>query len=345
MQPHPGFPNHAPLPAHMRAFMHVLLLGLGLSAAAAPVRAQADRTICIADPSHSNAILSTYSPCVLHKPGWDRYRMYFGRNEEIGGWWADRIYLSESFSDGIADWGEPILLLEPDVAFEGEGGLIHDPTVDWVDGTWHMYYTGTDKRSIGPGEQWHNRIFHATSADGVSWQRQGAAAIDGLPAQGGTYGYGEPSLLMRDGEFWLYFFSDADPGAGTVMLATGTDGQAFTCRGRASGIVVTAPEVARAGGEYLLVASSGFVRIVLQRSADPSWFGGALDFEVILETGPPGAWDARYIGLPFAMPRQSRLYYAGMNDPGDAGGPMSNAQIGVTHVVFMDTAAETWLGY
>lgn len=96
-----------------------------------------------------------YSPYVMHEAGWDRYRMYFGRNatqEECppdtcsaASFCAqDRIYLSQNFGDGISGWEAPIELLAPSdsSAYSGERGLIHDPAVVIVGSTWHYVLHG-----------------------------------------------------------------------------------------------------------------------------------------------------------------------------------------------------------
>lgn len=160
------------------------------------------RIICIDDPIFGPPIHSTYSPWLMHGAGWDRYRMYFGRNEIQKGISADRIYLSENRGDGKTGWEIPMTLLVPGGV--GQSALIHDPTVTIVNGVWQMFYTGTD----GPdaNQHYNNRIFHATSNDGVTWKKEGQTKISGLPTQNGSYGCGEPSILFEDGTCYLYFF-------------------------------------------------------------------------------------------------------------------------------------------
>jgi len=284
------------------------------------------RIICIDDPNYGPPIHSTYSACVMHGSGWDRYRMYFGRNEAIDDYSADRIYLSENFGDGITGWGTPLLMLEPDPDWSGEGRLIHDPAVIIVGSTWHMYYTGTD----GPDENgyYDNKVFHATSSNGVNWTRQGQADISNLPAQNGKYGYGEPSILYENGTYYLYFFSDTDPNNGTICLATGTDSNNFDYYGVVSGMITTAPEVKKYGDDYILVACSGHTSILKQVSSSKTSFGS--NYTQILTTGPTGSWDTYHIGHPYILPGEDRLYYDGTNNDWTGASAMDDGKIGVT---------------
>lgn len=287
-----------------------------------------NRVVCINDSIFGPPIYSTYSPWVMHEPGWDRYRMYFGRNEIINGVNEDRIYLSENFGDGISGWGTPILLLSP--GGTGQGALIHDPTVA-IDstGTWQMYYTGTDNLN-GTG----NSIFHASSSDGVHWTKYGLVNMTNLPTQNGSYGYGEPSILYENGTYYLYFFSDATPtDSGTVYLAIGTDGQNFSFYGRVSSMLVSAPEVRQYGSNYILVGSAGwFTGVVEQVSSNKEWFVSS--FTQIFTTGPAGSWDSYHIGTPDILPDEGRLYYAGTSNNWTNGSFMDDGKIGVTTITF-----------
>jgi len=287
------------------------------------------RIVCIDDSIYGLPIHSTYSPWVMHESGWDRYRMYFGRNEVINNVSADRIYLSENFGNGTTGWGTPTLMLSP--GGTGQGALIHDPTVTIVGSTWHMYYTGTD--GVDGNGHYNNKIFHATSADGVSWTKQGLDNITNLPTQDGTFGYGEPSVLYENGTYYLYFFSDASPSAnGTVYLATGTDGQNFTFYGRVSSMIVTAPEVRKYGSSYILVGSSGFTAVMKQVSTDKTSFGSS--YTQILNTGLLGSWDYYHVGTPSILPGESRLYYAGTTNNWLGSSQMDDGKIGVTTISF-----------
>jgi predicted GH43/DUF377 family glycosyl hydrolase len=286
------------------------------------------RIVSIHDPVYGPPVHSTYSPWIMHETGWDRYRMYFGRNEIINGISADRIYLSENMGDGKTGWGTPIVLLSPGGA--GQGALIHDPTVAIVGGTWHIYYTGTD----GPDGNGHynNRIFRATSSDGVSWTKQGQTTISGLPVQNGSYGCGEPSIIYENGTYYLYFFSDANPSNGTVCLATGTNGSAFTYYGIVSSMIVTSPEVRKKENNYILLGSSSHINILKQTSTSKTSFGSS--FTQIFTAGPLGSWDHYHVGHPNFLPNENRLYYSGTTNDWLGSSEMDDGKIGVANITF-----------
>lgn len=306
------------------------------------IRLQGSRLISIPNPNPVNPsgaldMFSQYSPFVMHEAGWDRYRMYFGRNTyepcpanncaAKNGCHADRIYLSENFGDGLTGWTSPILVLRPDdsTAKVGERGLIHDPAVVWVPSTglWHMYYTGIDDLGSGdptnpnadcshvaPGS---NAIFHAISSDGVSWNRAPLKpAIVGVPFNlaSGSFGYGVPSVLYENGIYRLYFGCDAPGAGGSVFLAESTDGDGFTFVGPVAHDIFGA-EVRHHNSEYVLVGqggTGGTTSILTAVSADHTSFPVA---RPIFSLGPASSWDAFNTWTPSFLPGEDRIYYAG----------------------------------
>jgi len=300
----------------------------------------ADRVQVVPD---RDGALSTYSPYVMRQAGWDRYRMYFGRNETLGGVTRDRIYLTENFGDGVSGWSsDPRLVLRPDSpdSWPGERGLIHDPAVVVVGASWHMYYTGIDCAQETPGfcdfTGKKNAVFHATSNDGVTWQKHGAVNISGIPAdvdlQSGVWGYGEPSILYEGGQFRLYFFSDrcfscCSSCSGTVYLAGGVNGHDFQYHGIVSDKQYLHPEVRKTGGMYVLTGSTTFHNISKINSADPAWFP-QLSEQFLFSVGPPSWWDRFEIGTPSFLPEENRVYYGGTSYVGSEQ-PLEESSIGV----------------
>jgi hypothetical protein len=113
-----------------------------------------------------------FGQTVLHKPGWDRYLIYFSSTSSIQNgkiaypgtqgdpgtynstcqtWAADRIWMSWHFGDGLessgwlSDPGTPRPVLSP--GGSGESALIGDPTVIEWKGKIHLFYEGTDNCS------------------------------------------------------------------------------------------------------------------------------------------------------------------------------------------------------
>lgn len=96
----------------------------------------------------------------------------------------------------------PVLGPTPDEPF-----LVGDPFVLRHDGCWHMWYIyGTAWRPAGPEEHGAVRVYkiaHATSADGLAWQRDGRAIV--ADRLGPDECQAMPTVL-RCGERWHMYF-------------------------------------------------------------------------------------------------------------------------------------------
>ena len=115
------------------------------------------------------------------------------------------------------------------------GSVLRDPA-----GLWHLFYTGTSHEHAGM----HQRIGHATSSDGHSWQRVGNGLC--LDLSGAEYEEYDPALwhdrafrdpwVMHnpDGDGWLMYFTARVPGraepnaGGAIGLATSPDLYSWT---------------------------------------------------------------------------------------------------------------------
>jgi beta-fructofuranosidase len=115
------------------------------------------------------------------------------------------------------------------------GSVLRDPA-----GLWHLFYTGTTRDGAGM----HQRIGHATSTDGHSWERVGNGLC--LDLSGPLYEEYDPALwhdrafrdpwVMTDpaGDGWLMYFTARVPGrgepnaAGAIGFATSPDLSTWT---------------------------------------------------------------------------------------------------------------------
>lgn len=97
------------------------------------------------------------------------YKMWFVYSSAWPGPW--KVGMASSF-DGI-EWESSRLnpVLEPTEDGD-DSGSIQDVCVLKVDQTWHMWYSCQKK------DDWKVEIFHATSADGVQWTREGKVSFD-----------------------------------------------------------------------------------------------------------------------------------------------------------------------
>ncbi|MFD1150585.1 glycoside hydrolase family protein, partial [Saccharothrix hoggarensis] len=145
-----------------------------------------------------------YAPSLILEDG--RHRM----------WWCSQL-------GAAAPGGDDVLYAEsasPDGPFTAPGGspsipvlsgstagfdAIHtcDPSVIKVGPTYYMYYTGAERDNHANG----SAIGVATSPDGISWTRAGAAIVAPSNDQprDNAYGAGQQSALWLDGWFYLMF--------------------------------------------------------------------------------------------------------------------------------------------
>ncbi len=273
-------------------------------------------------------IWSQYSPTVLHEPGWDRYRMYFGRNNpNASGYSADRIWLSENFGDGLngSQWINTMMVLDINpLPNTGESRLIHDPTVVKINNTWHMYYTGTDDAN-----GLCNRIFHADSADGVNWTRRGK--VTGLREPDTTclttdWGIGHASAVIYGTTVYLYFF---DAKTFKVHLATASTSTPHNFAMQNSGLPVTTeaamnPDVyvSTITGSPVFVMtynSPDYKKLYQVRGASTTYFNNTTTNSYLLHSATGTySWEAQHVGMPGCLPKEGKCFYAGnslVSDP------------------------------
>lgn len=136
------------------------------------------------------------TPCIL-KVGEQWYLYYFGApsNDIPGG--AIGLALS---SDGL-NWekysGNPVL--------SGSSGTwdslwVESPSVRYVDGVFHMIYTGVD-------ETWRPLTGHATSSDGINWVKDSLNPVltQNTSANWDDYGAAVGTVIYRNGT-WVQFY-------------------------------------------------------------------------------------------------------------------------------------------
>jgi hypothetical protein len=84
--------------------------------------------------------------------------------------------------------------------------LVGDPFVVVRDGRWHMWYiygTSWMESPSDPGPARIYKIAHATSSDGVTWERDGAAIV--ADALGASECQALPTVFEHDGLWHMYF--------------------------------------------------------------------------------------------------------------------------------------------
>ena len=84
-----------------------------------------------------------------------------------------------------------------------------------VDGRHLVWYTRCSSDDEG------ERIWHASSADGIRWQEQGPARLTGPGSSAGDSMVSAPDIIVQGGAFWLYYQTGPDPAAPDAPVAIG----------------------------------------------------------------------------------------------------------------------------
>ena len=284
-------------------------------------------------PAKSEHAFGAY---VLHKPGWDRYLMYFSSNSTVNNgkigtsspgdrgtyndacntWWGDRIWYTWHFGDGKDPGGwdvndgygniPPALALN--IGGSGESALIGDPAVTEWGGKYHMYYEGTDSC-----DGMTNLLFHATS-DSIfgPWTKQGE--VQGLGGARAGSGLSWPSVYIENNSLYLYYTD----GHVTLLVAStqNPDGHNFTMRNSRKPVLkeqVNDVDIRKIGTYYYLVYDTFMEKgIKITRSTNKLSFPPGL---MILDKRDNG-WENLATSLPVFLSKYEisggtldRVYY------------------------------------
>ncbi len=127
-------------------------------------------------------------------------------------------------TDGITfarqNGGAPLIPFGPNGDFDSFHAK--EPWVVKDGATWRMWYTGWDGLK--------ERIGYATSADGLSWAKQGMVLDVGANGAFDDSGVGSASVV-KDGGTWVMLFSGFDGVSWRIARATSPDGSTWTKQG------------------------------------------------------------------------------------------------------------------
>lgn len=135
-----------------------------------------------------------------------KFKLWYGGGIPEGAA-SDNIYYTET-TDIRLGWAKPKRLilndpeskLTPASTSPGYGG---DPCVIKVDGKYYMYFSGLENTSVPP-----NKIYLATSDNGIDFTVYGAV-VDVKKGEGLGYGAGAPSVVYKDGKYYLYYYTQS----------------------------------------------------------------------------------------------------------------------------------------
>ena len=125
-------------------------------------------------------------------------------------------------SDGRT-WAKQGLVLAP--TLPSEAGIIAYAEVVKLAAQYRMWYSGG-----GPGT---NRIFEATSNDGVTWMKQGIVFDVGTAGSADDQQVFDPSVIVQGGTYYMWYTGSSvrDPSGYQIFSATSSDGVNWTRRG------------------------------------------------------------------------------------------------------------------
>ncbi len=135
-----------------------------------------------------------------------KYKLWYGCGIPEGAA-SDNVYYTET-TDMRLGWSKPkrLILNDPTGKLTPAGkspGYGGDPCVIKVDGIYYMYFSGLENTDVPP-----NKIYLATSENGVDFTVYGAV-VDVKKGEGLGYGAGSPSVIYKDGKYYLYYYTQS----------------------------------------------------------------------------------------------------------------------------------------
>ena len=184
-----------------------------------------------------------------------------------------------------------------------------DPTVILDNGTYRMWYRGSD------GARW--RILYATSADGISWTKQGVA-LDTFSTIGAPF-------VMKENSTYHMWFQTGPQDGGVIYHATSVDALVWSVDGVAlypgtsgpwDSLTVGTPWVVRTPSRLLLyyLGSDGATEAIGLAGSNNYTGFSALSSLPVVDVGPYGGWDGAKVRFPAVVPGNPwTMYYAGLD--------------------------------
>lgn len=144
-------------------------------------------------------------------------------------------------------------------------------------GTYEMWYTGQKKGVFG----W--RIFHATSTDGIIWQK------DGVVFSGGG-AVGHPNVILKPGGFYRMWYSEYDGLHWRIYTATSPDGLDWTVDGLVLDVGAPGgPDSLHVYMPSVLVEPDG-THVMFYSTSDGNPFNIVDTYYAISPNGAAGSW-------------------------------------------------------
>jgi pimeloyl-ACP methyl ester carboxylesterase len=164
----------------------------------------------------------TESPTVIFNEGLNKFQMWYSsvKVSWVSGVDRYRLRYAES-SDGI-DWNEGNWVLYGTSGKWDVGGPNRGTTVLLINGTYHMWYAGTNE-----GFSW--RIGYATSPDGINWTKQNGGNPVITPTESWELSnVSFPTVLYEDGIYKMWYAAGSSDAPTQIVYAYSTNGINWT---------------------------------------------------------------------------------------------------------------------
>ena len=200
-------------------------------------------------------------------------------------------------ADGIT-WAKQGMVLDLGAGGEWDDFLLHSPTVILDGATYKMWYTGHDGASFSIG--------YATSADGITWAKQGMVLDVGAGGEWDDDGVQSPSVIL-DGATYKMWYGGDDGTKLSIGYATSADGITWAKQGMVLDVGavdewdddnVNSPSVILDGATYKMWYGGddgASFSIGYATSADGiTWSKQGM----VLDLGAGGEWDDVQVNIP-----------------------------------------------
>lgn len=255
----------------------------------------------------------THNPSVLYVSG--TYYMYFNGAKMVGGDESSQIGLATS-TDGLTwtpNGGNPITGLQVPTG----GYDVYLPTVIKDGSVWKMWYT------YNGYTEGKNRIFYATSNNGLAWtiQNSGAPVLPlGGAGSDDEYGGWAPCVIKEGSTYYMWYSGSTSAYLYQVIYATSSDGITWTKQNSGHTIFpIAGSETATSDSQVVLLGSTYYmfyddsVDLPQERVATSTdkinWTRDTTHGE-FLGLGTGSSWDSvlRYGAVPIIDPTNSGGY-------------------------------------
>jgi len=259
------------------------------------------------------------------------YVMYYGA---VKGDFTDtntvRLFRATS-KDGIS-WKRnsvPLLLLGSSGSWDSV--KVETPSVVKLpDGTYRIYYAGSNIPDSEAGFQ----MGFAVSRDGINWDKYSGNPVLTLGKKGSfdELTIGEPSVLIKDGEYWMWYAGMSGNLKVTIGLAKSKDGVVWEKKGKVLELDVEREGRKEVGiiEEHVIWNGSEFEMFyaVLQdegQVVNPIWHATSKDgiawvkdSSPILRKGDENSWNGQSIASPSVLLEDGkyRMWYSGSHTDG-----------------------------